>query len=136
MIIKYLFCSRTSRFVKFYLVFIISFIIIIIMQFKKSLNKNSLLRGSNRIPRGSNRVSKGSNRVLLTITWVRSGYCRVHDRMAPLPSFNTHFEPANNKKESFNGPICIIFFTKFTQCFSRKIFAFVFRKIFAFFASE
>ena len=109
MIIKYLFCSRTSRFVKFYLVFIISFIIIIIMQFKKSLNKNSLLRGSNRIPRGSNRVSKGSNRVLLTITWVRTGYCVVHGRMAPLPSFNTHFEPANNKKESFHVPICIIF---------------------------
>ena len=111
MIIKYLFCSRTSRFVKFYLVFIISFIIIIIiMQLKKKVEQEcSLRRGSNRIPRGSNKVSKGSNRVLLTITWVRTGYCVVHGRMAPLPSFNTHFEPANNKKESFHVPICIIF---------------------------
>ena len=37
---------------------------------------------------GSNRIPLGSNRVLLT-TWVRTGYCGVHGRMAPPPSFKS-----------------------------------------------
>ena len=50
---------------------------------------NSLLRGSTRILRGSARIPRGSDRVLLT-TWVWTGYCGVHGRMAPLPSYNPH----------------------------------------------
>ena len=84
MIIKYLFCSRTSRFLKFYLVFIRS------MQLKKkNLNKNSLLRGSTSLLRGLTSLLRGLDRVLLT-TWVRTGYCGVHGRMAPLPSCTSY----------------------------------------------
>ena len=51
---------------------------------------NSLWRGLNRIPRGLNRVSRGWNRVLL-ITWVQTGYCEAHGRMASPPLFKLSF---------------------------------------------
>ena len=103
MIIKYLFCSRTLRFLKFYLVFIRS------RQFKKSLNKNSLWWGLNRTPRGWNRIPRGSNRVLLT-TWVRTGYWRAHGRMAPSPSWYSLGHLTVVKIYSFN--VILIYFRK------------------------
>ena len=79
MIIKYLFYSRTLRFVKFYLVFIRS------MQFKKKFEQS--LAGLEQDSAGLEQGFEGSNRVLLT-TWVRTRYCGVHGRMAPPPSMN------------------------------------------------
>ena len=67
------------------------------------------------IPRGWNRVSRGSNRVLLTI-WVRTGYCGVHDRMAPLTIEKTtdffRVVPRENYRQRYAEYFAIYFISR------------------------
>ena len=85
------------------------------------MNKNSLLRGLTSLLRGSTSLLRGSDRVLLT-TWVRTGYCGVHGRMAPLPSLDLGFSV---KKENCFAKISHfslkqIYFRKFSHFFCSR----------------
>ena len=77
MIIKYLFCSQTLRFLKVYLVFIRS------MQFKKKCEQEQSLVGFEQGSAGFEQGAAGFEQGSANYIWVRTGYCRVH-----IPSYS------------------------------------------------